>query len=587
MKQGLNDQQISAIVSSFNKVLVLAGAGTGKTTTLTERIRHLVVDKMVSGSSIMAVTFTNKAAREIFERLKNIVPGEELEKISIGTFHSIALNMLREAGYKLGYGSKITVYDSDDQLDLIMKINDRLGLKLKETTLRKILSNPDEMDDKHKIIYREYEYQLKQNNAVDFKKIISEAVELLSQHEDIQEIYHHKFKHVLIDEYQDTNMLQYRFIKLIDPDNIYAVGDNDQAIYAWRGANIQIILNFKTEYACAKVVILDKNYRSGKIVIERANSLIKHNMGRFEKELIPTRDITGECRVRELDDELKEAIAIKNEIADIVAEGYDYGDIAILARTNRICDFLAQSLSGKVPSVLINKNGDIWKRSPAINLLNMLWLLINPFDDFRAERFLLKDLKIDGGEFKHIKEIKNKNKTCLLNAYKQYFNIQDGTFPFVEVTKISEAIKIIYDHFKYDRLKDLYFETWEKYQIIRKEIEHFAYHFIDKVDVFLSHMALRSDQDMVDNALSEDKVKIMTIHGAKGLEFPVVFLAGIEDGICPSKRGDIEEERRVFYVAITRAKDRLIITRPLIREGFNQMYATTISQFVKEMQGGK
>jgi len=587
MKPGLNDQQTEAIISSFPKVLVLAGAGTGKTTTLTERIRYLIKDRQVSGSSIMAVTFTNKASREIFERLSKIVPGGELHKMWLGTFHSIALRMLREAGYKIGYGAKITVYDSDDQMDMISRINDQLGTKLKEPTLRKIINTPNDkgVQQKYGMIVREYEYQLKQNNAVDYRLIIDEALKLLSLHDDIRESYSYKFKHILVDEYQDTNNQQYRLLKLLNPDNLYTVGDNDQGIYGWRGANIQVILNFKDDYPGAKTVTLEQNYRSAPIIIERANNLIRHNTHRFDKRLLPVRKIKGECRVRTVDDPYAEALAVKNEIADLMSEGYDPGDIAILGRTNAICEYIAWKLNDKkVPVTLISKKSDLWKGTPGRNILNMLWLLVNPYDACRAERYLLEDLKINHGEYRHIKDLAASNGKGLLHSYQQYFKIDEGVFPFVKVEKITEATEILYKHLRVDEIETRYPSRWADFNYLHQEIQKFALEFADNLETFLEHTTLRSDQDMMDSAMAQDKVKVMTIHGSKGLEFPIVFIIAAEAGYCPLRNNDPEEERRLFYVAMTRAKDRLIITRPEIREGFNgQILACMPSPYITEM----
>lgn len=592
----LNDDQLRAVLSRSKRLLILAGAGSGKTTTLTESIAERIADRGVSGSSVLALTFTNKAAREMKDRLLKVIPEAEVHKITVGTFHAVSLKFLRESGHRLGYDDDLTVYSPDECKDLMIWINKDLGEPLTEKGLEELIdADPEQLDEKQAQVFSEYLYRLKQANAIDFRRMLTETIRLLRDG-DIRAAYHERYRFIFVDEYQDTDRNQYTLHREIDPEYLFCVGDSDQAIYGWRGAILQIILDFMTDNALPEKIILEKNYRSGSKIIRAANSLIRYNRDRYEKALEPVRPSEGVIRFEALADQAEELRFIVHEIRDLVRQGRQYQDIAVLYRKNFQGEALATVLRDTdIPFVLVSSRRSVWESSAAKEIVNMLNLIRRSGDDFRARKFLKDTVHLKPDQIEAIEIQAIEAGTSIMKAWSKLN--PEHTFPtglaYVLDPGIVEMVNLLVNEFQIAEWYQNYPDKLTDYAEFMKLLKIWEQNHGRDYRSFLDWYALRDDQDILDLSMTENKVRLMTIHGAKGLEFPVVFMIGCTQHNYPARaKADIEEERRIFYVGITRAMDRLYLTRYINEERYNYHVRAKItanvepSQFIREAKGG-
>jgi len=577
----LNEAQLQAVNSDSPQILCLAGAGTGKTRVLTERVARLIAQHRISPLSILCLTFTRKAAGEMRDRLSSMLTEEAVRKLRIGTFHSFCYEIVKAWGELAGYRKNISIYDEIDQLDILWTIIEDFGFKITVNKVLKLLDDKRRSEqekikqkdlDKAAIVFLEYRSRIKRYNALDYQILVDTALELL-QYPQVLEFYRNRFKHILIDEYQDIDPYQYDIHQAIQPETLFVVGDNDQSIYGWRKADIRIILDFMDKFPEAEKVVLEENYRSRPGIIEYCNKVIALNKNRFDKKLIPTREPSGEQEVqtKQLDSLLREGSTIVEQIKRQLAGGkYRYDDIAILARTNRQLIELEQWLqTTDIPCVRIGAREDFWKREEIRLCAQVLKLIHNPWDN-QSLKAILKTLNIDVPELKLLEwratkrgrplvdelELLDPEIERLLDALKASKKIKEN--PDQPETLAADVLVEFVNKFY---LLDFYLERG---LITRRDnIRQVSQYLLDKrwtLEEFVEWFAYREITDELEEAEKKDEVRLMTVHMAKGLEFPVVFVMGLIDGVFPSRRGDPEEERRLFYVACTRAQDRLFLS---------------------------
>lgn len=628
----LNPMQQEAVCHTEGPLLILAGAGSGKTRVLTHRIAWLIDEKGVNPWNILAITFTNKAAGEMRERVDDIV-GFGSEQIWVSTFHSACVRILRRFADHLGYERNFVIYDTDDQKSVIKEICKRLNIDTKiykeRALLSAISSAKNEMIDakayalnvsgdfgKQRIadVYGEYEKVLYKNNAMDFDDLLVKTVEVLRNNEDVLNYYQERFKYIMVDEYQDTNTVQFRLVSLLAGKyrNLCVVGDDDQSIYKFRGANIYNILNFEKEFSDAKVIKLEQNYRSTQTILDAANSVIRHNKGRKEKTLWTANEVGDKIVFHQYQNEYDEAYQVVEEISRVVSQGKaHYNDYAILYRTNaqsRVLEekFVARSIPYKIVGGI-----NFYQRREIKDILAYLKTIDNGRDDLAVRRIINVPKRGIG--------------MTTLNRVIEYGDARDMSFfdaleccdDIPRIGKTGEKIKgfvnmieVFRAQSEYITLAELLTNVLEETGYI-KELEEedteVAQGRIENIDElmnkivayeeeeeeptlsgFLENVALVSDIDSLDEA--EDYVMLMTLHSAKGLEFPYVYMCGMEDGLFPSYMTivnddpeEIEEERRLCYVGITRAKKRLTMTYAKSRMVRGSTQYNMLSRFVKEI----
>ena len=611
----LNSEQLKAVTHINGPMLVLAGAGSGKTKVLTNRIAYLI-ENGVNPENILAITFTNKASKEMRDRVIKLV-GTSAYDIQLSTFHSFGLKLLKENYHYLGYQKNFTILDSDDTLTVIKKIMKEMDLNPKfynaKDIRNKISSAKNELMtiDKFKkvefdnniiLVYQRYINKLKMNNSVDFDDLLILPIKLFKEHPSILDYYQDKYKYILIDEYQDTNEAQYVLSKLLvgKEQNIFVVGDNDQAIYAFRGANYKNILNFEKDYPNAKIVFLEENYRSTKNILNAANSVIKHNRERKDKNLWSNNPEGDKVKYVRLETDKDECSYISDKIKWLVNNGNNYEDIAILYRTNAQSRILEEEmLKNGIPYRVVG-SFYFYNRKEIKDLICYLRLINNTSDDISLLRVIntpkrgIGDKTID-------------NLTSLANEQnKPVFDIiQSGkelTFKNIVLDMIKESNKLtlteivdmvldksgIREELKSEKSLDseIRLENLEEFKSITKNYEE-EYGIVSLPD-FLEEIALVSD--MSEHEDSANRVNLMTIHSVKGLEFDNVFIVGMEEGIFPhynsinsGSNKEIEEERRLCYVAITRAKKKLWITNAKRRMLFGNTQINMPSRFMDEI----
>ena len=611
----LNDMQLEAVTTTEGPLLVLAGAGSGKTKVLTTRIAYLVEKLKVNPSNILAITFTNKAAKEMRDRLSNIVPDNNA---FVGTFHSLGVRIIRENAPLLGLDRNFSIIDSDDVISLIKKIMKDLGLDPKLTApayIRNKISNiKNEMLSKDDIVkfyntpqdkvaekvYYEYIEILKKNNSVDFDDLLRLPVLLFQEHPDILEMYQDRFKYILIDEYQDTNEVQYKLSKLLAKKykNIFIVGDPDQSIYMFRGANFRNILNFEKDYVNAKVIPLEENYRSTKYILDAANSVIKNNKERKEKTLWSSVGEGKKTKYLRAYDGKHEIQLVLDEIKRLLDEGYKKNDIAVLYRTNaqsRVVEemFLKMNMPYKVVGSYY-----FYNRKEIKDLICYLRLILNNDDEISLRRVInvpkrgigdatIAKLESEAKEQNtSIFQVISKGKEQLFKELILHLTEESDNL------SLTELIDLILDETgmreEYEAEKTMEserrLEVLEEFKSITKSFEERT-GSVSLAD-FLEEISLIAD--ITEHQEDEDVVTLMTMHSAKGLEFEVVFLVGMEDGIFPHQNsfceeGGLEEERRLCYVGITRAKERLYITNAKRRMLYGKDVMNSPSRFIKEI----
>ena len=632
----LNEQQKKGVFTTQGPVLILAGAGSGKTSVLTRRIAYLIENTGVNPWNIMAITFTNKAAGEMRQRVDDIV-GYGSESIWVATFHSTCVRILRRHIDRLGYDTSFTIYDTDDQKSVMKEVCKKLDIdtkQLKEKTILGAISSAKDnlispldyemsaMGDfnKRKIAnaYKEYQMLLKKNNALDFDDIIVKTVELFKACPEVLENYQNRFLYIMVDEYQDTNTAQFELIRLLAQRNrnLCVVGDDDQSIYKFRGANIRNILDFEKVYPDAEVIKLEQNYRSTQNILDAANNVIHNNIGRKDKALWTDRGSGNRIHFRPFDNAYDEAEYIASDIKSKKYQGTsDYGQCAVLYRTNAQSRLLEESfISEGIPYDVVG-GVNFYARKEIKDLLAYLKTIDNGKDDLAVKRIInvprrgigaasvnkVQDFADHMGisffeAMQRIDEItsigkageKLRNFALMIMMFRtklQHGTLEDLITDVIETTQYTKELEESDDDDAEDRLQNID-ELISKVVSFEQEREELGEEA--SLSAFLEEVALVADIDGVDK--DDNKVLLMTLHSAKGLEFSQVYLAGMEDGVFPSYMTitsddptEIEEERRLAYVGITRAKDDLTITYAKQRMLRGETQYNPISRFIKEI----
>ena len=634
----LNDKQKEAVFYSDGPLLILAGAGSGKTRVLTHRVAYLIHEKNVNPYNIMAITFTNKAAREMRDRINRLI-GHGAEAVWVSTFHSACVRILRRYIDRIGYNNNFTIYDSDDQKTAIKAACKKLQVDTKFIKERAIMSaismaknnmiTPEEYrnsadDIRTKIIskvYEEYQSRLKKNNALDFDDLLVKTIELFKSDKEVLMAYQDRLQYIMVDEYQDTNKVQFEFIKLLADKykNICVVGDDDQSIYKFRGADISNILNFEQIFTGTKVIKLEQNYRSTKNVLEAANQVIAHNYSRKQKTLWTEREAGDLVEFRQLDNEYHEAEFIVNSIKDLIDEKrYDYKDIACLYRTNAQSRVIEEALlKENIPYKIIGGQ-NFYQRKEIKDLIAYLKTISNGDDDFSVRRIInVPKRGIGATTIEKVQKYADDNNMSFYQALEdKKCRISLGPRAEGKVNSFVYFIQRMKAELEYDSISDLMenilsetgyeaelkMEDTDEANARLENINEFFNKIVDyedkckqagkenNLDEFLEEIALVADIDNFDE--NENYVVLMTVHSAKGLEFPKVFLCGMEDGLFPSKmtllsddKSEIEEERRLCYVAITRAMDSITMTSAKRRMMRGDLYIMKVSRFITEIPG--
>ena len=627
----LNDRQKEGVFTTEGPVLILAGAGSGKTGVITHRIAYLIDEKEVNPYNILAITFTNKAAKEMKERVDRLT-GLGADAAWIMTFHAACVRILRRYIDRLGYDTNFTIYDTDDQKSVIKDVCKLMDIDTKKYKERMLLSEISKAKDelitpdimyqnsggeyqKMRIaeVYREYQEQLKKNNAVDFDDIINLTVELFMKEPEVLKYYQDRFKYIMVDEYQDTNTAQFKLIHLLASANrnLCVVGDDDQSIYKFRGANIMNILNFEQYFPDATVIKLEQNYRSTQNILDAANAVIKNNDGRKSKSLWTDKDGGDKLKLAVYDSEFEEARGIA---ADIVSksEEYNYSDCAILYRTNAQSRVLEEKLLMENIPYRIYGGVNFYGRREIKDILAYLKTIDNAKDDLAVRRILnVPKRGIGATTMDKLQVYAYENNITFYEALTKADDISSVSRaaakikPFVELIRgfrknlqeysIKELIEEILEKVEYmaylednDTPEDAAERRLNIDELISKATQYEEGEDFPTLSGFLEEVALVADIDNMDN--ESNVVSLMTLHSAKGLEFPVVYLSGMEDGLFRSYMsitegsvGELEEERRLCYVGITRAKEKLILTAAKRRMVRGETQLNRVSRFVNEI----
>ncbi|WP_456395292.1 ATP-dependent helicase [Desulfurobacterium sp.] len=619
----LNKQQREAVTYFDSPLLILAGAGSGKTRVITYKIAYMIEKFGYEPERILAVTFTNKAAREMKERVEQLLKSET--SVSVATFHSFCVRLLKSHSVRIGFKPNFLIIDSDDKKNLLKTI-------LKEMNLDTDLYNPvvigsmisnvknglfsaEAMEfrgyDKFSYIMEAYNNKLKEMNAFDFDDLLLYARKLLTEHDDIRKRYVDLFQYVLIDEYQDTNGIQYEITKAltIDKGNVCVVGDEDQCIYTWRGANINNILNFEKDFPGAKVIKLEKNYRCSGVILSAANAVIGHNKIRKGKKLFTDNENGEPIRLFVGLNEQEEAYFIGKTVKRLIDTGTKPSDIAIFYRTNAQSRSIEDALRKLGINYQIIGGLKFYERKEIKDIIAYIRVIL--FDEDRlsifrilntpkrglgaaAEEKLKKFLNEGKGNLEALKIMIKTASTRQKEGIKELIHIIEEGREKVNSLRPYELVRFITVAAKYeDYLKKEYREDWESRLENIRELGNTLEEFAERTGLqgedllleFLNTITLSSDQDEMEES---EKVTLMTVHASKGLEFPVVFITGLEEGLFPHVRSldsteQIEEERRLFYVAITRAKKLLILTRAKSRRFFGSYRESEPSRFLEEI----
>ncbi len=614
----LNDRQKEAVLYGDGPLLILAGAGSGKTSVLTKRVAYLIKERNVSPKNIVAITFTNKAAKEMKERIIKEV-GKEGYDIQISTFHSFGLRIIKENYEKLGYEKNFTIIDSDDSLTVVKKILKEMGIdstrfnpkfiKNQISSCKNEMVTPekyknlvnDELSDITYKVYKKYQDTLLRNNSLDFDDLLIKPIELFNKYKEVLENYQELFKYVFIDEYQDTNEAQYILSKMISAKykNICVVGDDAQSIYSWRGANFKNILNFEKDYKNAKVILLEQNYRSTKTILNAANSVIKNNINKKDKNLWTDNSLGEKIKYVRTNDEKDEASYVTREIRNLVNNGVSLDDIAVLYRTNAQSRTIEEGfLNSNIPYKIVGAFA-FYSRKEIKDLLAYLKLIYNTKDDVSLMRIINYPKRKIGA-----KTIENLSMDAVLNGTSMFDVISSGKeleFKKLilemkeksEVLSLTETIDMVLDksgikselESEHTLEADIRLENLNEFKSITKTFEEES--GIASLEDFLNEVSLVSDVNDQKNDNSP-KVTLMTIHAVKGLEYKYVFVIGMEENIFPhvnscEEDGGIEEERRLCYVAITRAKEKLYLVNALRRMLYGKTSVNMPSRFINEI----
>ena len=630
MLDKLNERQKEAVLATEGPVLVLAGAGSGKTTVLVNRIAYMISEKHIRPWNILAITFTNKAAREMKDRIERLL-GDTAKDMWIGTFHSVCVRILRSCIDLLGYSRDFVIYDTADTKTVMKECLRELDIDEKSFPVRNVLSiisnakndlmdaatfeNVYKSDYRMSIIakiYYRYQTKLRKNNAVDFDDIILNTVKILSENPDVLSKYQDKLRYILVDEYQDTNNSQYLLINLLAQANrnLCVVGDDDQSIYKFRGANIGNILNFEDDYSDVQKITLDQNYRSTQNILDAANSVISNNKGRMGKSLWTSNGDGNRVYVYTGTNEYDEARYIARQIKKHFDEQGSFSDCAILYRTNAQSRVIEEMLMRESVPYKVLSGLRFYDRKEIKDIIAYLRVVYNPNDDVSLARIINEPKrKIGNATLEKARNIAREKETSLYDVISHADDYPEFKTAIKKLLSFSEIIQSLI------KLKDtvtieeltgrILNDTGYMPALVMEDttesktrIENLG-EFISVITEFekneetgntlgefLENISLVSDIDGYDE--NEDSAVLMTIHSAKGLEFPIVFLSGLEEGLFPGMRSmesddDIEEERRLCYVAITRAKEQLYITKTISRTIHGKTMPTTASRFFKEI----
>ena len=630
MLDKLNERQKEAVLATEGPVLVLAGAGSGKTTVLVNRIAYMISEKHIRPWNILAITFTNKAAREMKDRIERLL-GDTAKDMWIGTFHSVCVRILRSCIDLLGYRRDFVIYDTADTKTVMKECLRELDIDEKSFPVRNVLSiisnakndlmdaatfeNVYKSDYRMSIIakiYYRYQTKLRKNNAVDFDDIILNTVKILSENPDVLSKYQDKFRYILVDEYQDTNNSQYLLINLLAQANrnLCVVGDDAQSIYKFRGANIGNILNFEDDYSDVQKITLDQNYRSTQNILDAANSVISNNKGRMGKSLWTSNGDGNRVYVYTGTNEYDEARYIARQIKKHFDEQGSFSDCAILYRTNAQSRVIEEMLMRESVPYKVLSGLRFYDRKEIKDIIAYLRVVYNPNDDVSLARIINEPKrKIGNATLEKARNIAREKETSLYDVISHaddYHEFKTAIKKLLSFSEIIQSLIKLKDTVTIEELTGRILNdtgympalVMEDTTESKTRIENLG-EFISVITEFekneetgntlgefLENISLVSDIDGYDE--NEDSAVLMTIHSAKGLEFPIVFLSGLEEGLFPGMRSmesddDIEEERRLCYVAITRAKEQLYITKTISRTIHGKTMPTTASRFFKEI----
>lgn len=626
----LNPMQKEAVFHTEGPLLILAGAGSGKTRVLTHRVAYLIEEKGVNPWNIMAITFTNKAAGEMRERVNRLV-SYGAESVWVSTFHSSCVRILRRFIEHLGYSTNFTIYDSDDQKTLMKQILKRMDLDPKQFRDRAMISaissakneliSPEEFmlnaqgdwrERKVAAVYQQYQEQLKKNNALDFDDLIVKTVDILRTNQEVRDYYQERFRYIMVDEYQDTNTAQFQLVSLLAGryKNLCVVGDDDQSIYKFRGANIKNILDFELEFSGAKVIKLEQNYRSTSHILNAANAVICNNQGRKDKKLWTSNGEGEPVVFRQYEQAYEEADGI---VRDILASARDYQDCAVLYRTNAQSRLLEEKcIANNVPYRLVG-GVNFYQRKEIKDILCYLKTIANGQDDIAAQRIINVPKRGIGATSvgkitvwsseqgfsfyeacRRAQAVPGLGKTAgkVAGFVGQIEDFRERLMS--EGYSLKQLIEAILEETGYqtelEAEGEIEFQTRMENieELINKAVSYWEESEHPDLSEFLEEVALVADVDRMDD--SQNRVTLMTLHSAKGLEFPQVYLSGLEDGLFPSSmsimsddKTDIEEERRLCYVGITRAMERLVMTGARLRMVNGETHYSKVSRFVEEI----
>ncbi len=629
---GLNDQQQKAVKATDGPLLIMAGAGSGKTRVLTHRIAYLMVEKQVAPWNILAITFTNKAAREMKERIRAILGGTS-DDIWISTFHSMCVRILRRDIDRMGFSRNFSILDTTDQQSVIKQILKDRNMDTKKYDYRAILGSissaknelitPEEYaktaaDFHMKVVadvYTEYQKRLRKNQALDFDDLIMMTIQLFQLVPEVLEYYQRKFQYIHVDEYQDTNRAQYMLVKLLAARfrNLCVVGDSDQSIYRWRGADIANILSFEKDYPNATMIFLEQNYRSTKRILEAANKVIDNNRNRKPKNLWTENMEGNKIFYYRADSEQGEAQFVAGKINELTRNGKRLSDIAILYRTNAQSRVMEEVLLKSNLNYTIVGGTKFYDRKEIKDLLAYLRLIANPDDDISLRRVInvpkrgigatsmdkVADYAIayDLSIYQALESVEMIGiSTKATKAAREFSNLIRNYTNQQEYLSVTELVEEVIDKTGYREMLQVEntiesqsrLENIDEFLSVTKAFEANSE---DKSLVgFLTDLALVADIDQLDekNEESQESVTLMTLHSAKGLEFPVVFLLGLEEGVFPHSRSlmddqEMEEERRLAYVGITRAEQELFLTNAQMRTLYGRTNMNPVSRFIREI----
>lgn len=627
--EGLNDKQKEAVLHKNGPLLVLAGAGSGKTRVLTTSIANLIKNEGVDPRNILAITFTNKAANEMKDRIASLL-GMDVGHLWIGTFHSICARILRMNIEKIGYSSNFTIYDTNDQRTLIKEIINDLGYKdeISPRDAQNIISSlknksisPNEFlkidsfyrnHNEYYEIYRLYEKRKYEYNSLDFDDLIEKVLDIFKKDQQVLEYYQQKFEYVFVDEYQDTNASQYELIKYFGGyhNNVIVVGDADQSIYSFRGADISNILNFEKDFNDARVIKLEQNYRSTSNILNTANSLIINNIERKDKNLWTANDTGDEVIYKNNSVESEEGKFVVDEIKKLVNLGYAYSDIAVLYRTNAQSRPFEEILMKNLIDYKVIGGLKFYDRKEIKDLVSYLKVIVNPKDDVALKRIINEPKRgIGDKSVEQMGKIASDNNISILElitnptyeqlltdrlkklAYKFYNPLKEIFENALKYT-ITDLINEVLDKSGYLKVLESSYSVEDRARIdninefISAASEYEENNPDDTIYDYLENLSLISELEKTEDR--DNSVTLMTMHAAKGLEFPIVFVVGMDEGLFPGKRsideGNVEEERRLFYVAITRAREKLYLTSSEVRRAYGKPVYYKTSRFIDEIK---